>query len=77
MTKKRAPKARLSGSRPVEASFAEVVSLIQTARQRAFQAVNAELIALYWRIGEYVHHKIDADGWARGTVVQLAAYIAK
>jgi predicted nuclease of restriction endonuclease-like (RecB) superfamily len=77
MTKKRAAKARLPGSRPVEASFAEVVSLIQTARQRAFQAVNAELIALYWRIGEYVHDKIDADGWAKGTVVQLAAYIAK
>lgn len=80
MTKKRTPKAALAtlpGSRPVEVSFAEVVSLIQTARKRAFQAVNTELIALYWRIGEYLHHKIDADGWAKGTVVQLAAYIAK
>lgn len=62
---------------PVETAFAEVVALIQTSRQRALQAVNTELIALYWRIGEYLHNKIEADGWAKGTVVQLAAYIAR
>lgn len=62
---------------PVEAAFAEVVNLIQTARQRAWQAVNTDLIDLYWRIGDYLHHKIEADGWAKGTVVQLAAYIAQ
>jgi predicted nuclease of restriction endonuclease-like (RecB) superfamily len=62
---------------PVEAAFAEVVNLIQTARQRAWQAVNTDLIDLYWRIGDYLHHKIEADGWAKGTVVQLATYIAQ
>ncbi|NDP61161.1 PDDEXK nuclease domain-containing protein [Polaromonas sp.] len=62
---------------PVEAAFAEVVKLINTSRQRAMQAVNTELIDLYWHIGEYLHHKIEADGWAKGTVVQLAAYIAQ
>jgi predicted nuclease of restriction endonuclease-like (RecB) superfamily len=80
MRKRRTPgdtPARRRDPHPVEASFAEVVALIQTARRRAFQAVNTELIALYWRIGEYLHHKIDADGWAKGTVVQLAAYIEK
>ncbi len=58
---------------PVESAFAEVVQLIHAARQRAMQAVNTELIDLYWRIGAYLHHKIEADGWAKGTVVQLAA----
>ena len=62
---------------PVETAFAEVVTLIQAARQRALQTVNTELIDLYWRIGEYLHLKIEADGWAKGTVVQLAAYIAR
>lgn len=62
---------------PVDAAFDEVVSLIHAARQRAVQAVNAELVDLYWRIGAYLHHKIEADGWAKGTVVQLAAYIAQ
>lgn len=54
-----------------------VVGLIQAARRRTWQAVNTEPIDLYWRIGEYLHHRIAADGWAQGTVVQLAAYIAQ
>jgi predicted nuclease of restriction endonuclease-like (RecB) superfamily len=61
----------------VEAAFSEVVGLIRAARQRAAQLVNTEVIDLYWQIGRYLHHKIDADGWAKGTVVQLAAYIAQ
>ena len=71
-----APSKALSVS-PVEDAFGEIVNLIQTARQRSLQAVNTELIDLYWRIGEYLHQKIEADGWAKGTVVQLAAYIAQ
>lgn len=62
---------------PVEAGFAEVVGLIRDARHRAAQAVNKTLIDLYWRVGEYLHFKIEADGWSKGTVVQLAAYVAK
>ena len=60
-----------------EPAFAEVVKLIHAARQRAYQAVNTELIELYWNIGKYLHHKIESDGWAKGTVVQLGAYIAQ
>jgi len=66
-----------SADASVEAAFSEVVNLIRAARQRAAQVVNTEVIDLYWRIGQYLHHKIEADGWAKGTVVQLAAYIAK
>ena len=53
-----------------------MVSLIRAARGRALQAANTEMVGLYWRLGEYLHHKIEADGWAKGTVVKLAAYIA-
>jgi hypothetical protein len=60
-----------------DAAFGEVVSLIRAARQRAVQAVNTELIDLYWRTGQYVHTRIKADGWAKGTVEQPAAYIAR
>ncbi len=62
---------------PAEAAFAEVVKLIHASRQRGVRAVNTELINLYWLVGEYLHHKIEADGWAKGTVVQLAGYIAQ
>jgi predicted nuclease of restriction endonuclease-like (RecB) superfamily len=62
---------------PVEGAFDEIVELIRAARQRAARAVNTQLIDLYWRIGDYLHHKIESDGWAQGTVVHLAAYIAQ
>ena len=62
---------------PRDAAFAEVVGMIQAARGRALQAANTEMIDLYWRLGDNLHHKIEADGWAKGTVVQLAAYIAQ
>ena len=43
---------------PIETSFAEVVGLIEQARQRAYQAVNSEFVGLYWRIGEYISAKL-------------------
>src|ERR1017187_606071 len=60
-----------------ESSFREVVSLIQRARQRAFQAVNTELIDLYWRVGKYISRRISADGWGKNTVVALANFIRR
>lgn len=62
---------------PAERAFDEIVELIRAARHHAVRAVNTELIELYWRIGDYLHRKIQSDGWAKGTVVQLAAYIAQ
>ena len=67
----------LSAAQDDETAFDEVVGLIRAARQRATQAVNAAVIDLYWHLGQYLHHKIEADGWAKGTVVQLAAYVAR
>lgn len=86
MKKKPGPKATIVRSKafpkatavsPVEGAFDEIVELIRAARQQAVRAVNTELIELYWRIGDYLHRKIESDGWAKGTVVQLAAYIAQ
>ena len=56
-------------------AFAEIVGLIQSARTRAFQAVNTELIGLYWRVGEYISRKIGSDGWGKATIISLAEYI--
>jgi predicted nuclease of restriction endonuclease-like (RecB) superfamily len=61
----------------LEQSFAEIAGLIQAARQRAFHAVNTTLIDLYWQIGEYISRRISEDGWGKGTVTALAAYIGK
>ena len=62
---------------PVETSFAEVVGLIEQARQRAYQAVNSELVGLYWRIGEYISAKLAAAVWGEGVVDSLAQHLAR
>lgn len=62
---------------PAESAFAEVVTLIQSARQKAFQAVNTNLIELYWQVGAYISRKIESAEWGDGVVEQLAAYIAR
>ncbi len=58
-------------------SFEEIVTLIQQSRQRAFQAVNMELIDLYWRVGEYISRKLASATWGEGVVEQLARFIAQ
>ena len=60
----------------IETSFAEIVGLIEQARQRAYQAVNSELVGLYWRIGEYISAKLVAAVWGEGVVDRLAQHLA-
>ena len=62
---------------PQPIDFAEIASLIATARQRAVQAVNTALIDLYWQIGERISRKIAASEWGDGVVTQLAQYLAR
>jgi predicted nuclease of restriction endonuclease-like (RecB) superfamily len=47
------------------------------ARRRAYQAVNAELVGLYWQLGEYISRKIDSAQWGDSVVDELAAAIAR
>lgn len=56
--------------------FAEITGLIDSARQRAYQAVNTTLIELYWQVGAYLSRKIAAAEWGEGVVEQLAQHIA-
>ncbi|MBI3925196.1 MAG: hypothetical protein HY319_06620 [Armatimonadetes bacterium] len=60
-----------------EAAFAEVLEMIQTARQRALATVNAALVDLYWRVGEYISRKLETATWGEGVVEALAEYIAR
>lgn len=56
-------------------NFGVVLSMIRGAQQRAYHAVNSELINLYWSVGEYISTKVHDEDWGKGVVVQLAAYI--
>jgi predicted nuclease of restriction endonuclease-like (RecB) superfamily len=60
-----------------EPAFTDVLQLIQAAKQRAFQAVNGELVTLYWQVGEYISRKLASAEWGDGVVAELAAFLAR
>ncbi|HEK0907088.1 TPA: DUF1016 family protein [Pseudomonas putida] len=60
-----------------EERFDEVVTLIHSARQRCMQAVNTQLIELYWQVGAYISRKIENAEWGDAVVSQLAAHLAR
>ncbi len=43
--------------------FDEVLALIEAARRRAYQAINSELVGLYWELGAYISKKIASAEW--------------
>jgi predicted nuclease of restriction endonuclease-like (RecB) superfamily len=61
----------------IENSFSEVLNLIKNTRNKTFQAINNELINLYWNIGEYISRKVITDDWGNSTVKSLSEYIIK
>ena len=52
--------------------LAEIKTRIQTAQTRAVLAVNAELIRLYWQIGQLLDARQRSEGWGAGVIPRLA-----
>ena len=57
--------------------FDEVLALINSARQQAIQAVNTQLIELYWQVGAYISRKLEQAEWGDAVVSQLADHLAR
>lgn len=55
--------------------FTDIIQLIKQSRENAIRAVNAELINLYWNIGEYISKKIEQSEWGDSVVTELAKFI--
>jgi predicted nuclease of restriction endonuclease-like (RecB) superfamily len=55
--------------------FTDIIQLIKQSRTNAIRAVNAELINLYWNIGEYISKKLEKSEWGDSVVTELAKYI--
>lgn len=68
---------RRSAGLAAVSDFDEVLALIEVARQRAYQAVNTELVGLYWQLGEYISRKLESAQWGDAVVDELAAAIAR
>jgi len=72
-----APQRPSSALASDEARFAEVLALIEAARNRAYQAVNTELVRLYWQLGEHISRKIEKAEWGDGVIDELAVTLAR
>lgn len=55
--------------------FTDIIQLIKQSRTNAIKAVNAELINLYWNIGEHISKKIEQSEWGDSVVTELASFI--
>lgn len=60
----------------LQTHFSHITHLIAEAKQRAYQAVNHELVTLYWNIGEYLHQQVSTKAWGKAVVQELATFIA-
>ena len=56
-------------------NFNEILIIIDNARNRAMQAINAELIQMYWEIGCYVSNKVKDSGWGKSIVADFSAFL--
>lgn len=57
--------------------FNEVLALIHSAKLQALQAVNTQLIELYWQVGAYISRKLEQAEWGDLVVNQLAEHLAQ
>lgn len=55
--------------------FSEVVGMIHKARYNVIRGVNAELVKLYWNVGQYISKKLATAELGDAVVEQLADYI--
>ncbi|NOU43591.1 MAG: DUF1016 domain-containing protein [Methyloglobulus sp.] len=55
--------------------FAEVLTHIRHARQKAYSQINSTLIELYWTIGQTISQKVNNAEWGKGVVRELAGFI--
>ena len=57
-------------------NFDAVISIIENAKNRAFRAVNKELINMYWDIGKYLSELCSESDFGDKVIDEVAAYIA-
>lgn len=56
-------------------NFEEIIHLINSSKQKAYEQVNTILIELYWNIGQYISTKTIKENWGKSIVKELADYI--
>lgn len=52
-----------------------MIAIIERSREKAFRAVNRELITMYWDIDKYISGKMENGGWGKSVVADFARYV--
>lgn len=58
-------------------NFDKIISIIEDTRSRALRAVNAELIRMYWDVGEYLSDLCANATFGDKVINEVASYIAQ
>jgi len=61
---------------PINNDFGAVISIIENAKGRALKAVNAELINMYWEVGEYLSELCAESTYGDKVIDEVANYIS-
>ena len=69
---RRKPAARAVSVKGHAPAFREIIGLIQSARRRAFQAVNTELIGLYWHHSPKSLNTVETISFVLPPVTQMS-----
>ena len=56
--------------------FSTVISIIENAKSRALKAINAELVNVYWELGEYLSKLCAGSSFGDKVIDEVAAYIS-
>ena len=56
-------------------AFKEIVAIIENSRDKAFRAINRELISMYWDVGRYISEKVNNSDWGKSTVKEFAEFM--
>ena len=62
---------------PINNDFGAVISIIKNAKGRALKAVNAELINMYWEVGEYLSKLCAESSFGDKVIDEVADYISE
>ena len=57
--------------------FDEIIAIIDKAKARAIKAVNAELIQMYWNVGEYLSGLCANSSFGDKVIDEVATYVAQ
>ena len=57
--------------------FGTIISIIENSKGRALKAINAELINMYWSVGEYLSALCAKSSFGDKVIEEVAAYISE